>query len=237
MNFKLIETPKMLAQDLMDLDKKLLDNLDPKGPAYLHLYDWDGPSITYGYFINQNKTLNENGLKKWGIHTGRRPTGGGVTIHLSDLAFSVLVPESHEGYHEKTLDNYLYINQIVKKAIKNFMKSSGLNLLKVDSAGLDLHCQNYCMAKPTIYDVMLEGKKVAGAAQRKKKRGFLHQGTISIAIPKMEILKDILPQENRVLEAMMANSFTFLGVDYSEEELNQARAVLRRCLKEAFLGS
>jgi lipoate-protein ligase A len=44
------------------------------------------------------------------------------------------------------------------------------------------------MARPTKYDVMLQGRKIAGAAQRKTKAGFLHQGTIALLCPDPELL-------------------------------------------------
>ena len=50
----------------------------------------------------------------------------------------------------------------------------------------------FCMAKPTIYDVVYQGRKIAGAAQRRRKNGYLHQGTISLAFPQMGLLNEVL---------------------------------------------
>ena len=46
------------------------------------------------------------------------------------------------------------------------------------------------MAKPTQYDIVYKGKKIAGAAQRKKTQGYLHQGTISLAAPQIDLLQE-----------------------------------------------
>ncbi len=234
MMFLLKQTKKSKAQDIMDLDRDLLDQLDPNSKAILHLYEWDGPSATCGYFIDKSKNLCLEGVKKHGLSVARRPTGGGIVLHVSDLAFSVLVPANHEGYHENTLDNYHYVNNKVKKALKSFIKTTNLKLLPANPTPLDIACQNFCMAKPTIYDVMYEGKKIAGAAQRKKKQGYLHQGTISLALPDMNLLRDILPGGTKVLEAMLSTTYTFLGDSYTSTDLEKARNVLISKLKAEF---
>lgn len=238
MTFILKETPKAFAQDIMDLDQKLLDEMDPENRhGILHMYDWDGPSGTYGYFINKDKILSLEGVKKHRLNLAKRPTGGGIVLHLSDLAFSVIVPSSHVGYHEKTLDNYHYINNKVKKALAAFIQATHLKLLPFDPVGLDGFCQNFCMAKPTIYDVMYEGKKIAGAAQRKKRHAFLHQGSISLALPNRDLLRDILPKNSKVFEAMLATTHSFLKDDYSSKDFQQIKAILSEKLKEQFLDN
>ena len=39
------------------------------------------------------------------------------------------------------------------------------------------------MAKPTPFDLVIEGKKVGGAAQRRTRKGLLHQGSLSVCPP------------------------------------------------------
>jgi lipoate-protein ligase A len=40
---------------------------------------------------------------------------------------------------------------------------------------------NACFANPVAADVLLEGRKIAGAAQRRTRTGLLHQGSIQHA--------------------------------------------------------
>src|SRR5262249_49694531 len=139
---------------------------------------------TYGHFIAPSQFLNLSAMADLGLDLAQRPTGGGITFHLSDLAFSMLIPASHPGYSANTLANYAFINHLVAKAIKEFMHlSKEPLLLPIEPALSDPKAAHFCMAKPTKYDLMLDGRKVAGAAQRRTKFGFLHQGTISLALP------------------------------------------------------
>lgn len=230
--WKILDTGPKSAQKNMELDRQLLDSLDT---PLLHFYQWETESATYGYFIKPDRFLDLEKAKKWGLSFARRPTGGGIVFHSFDLAFSALLPSSHEAYSKNPLDNYTYINNLVLQAVKKFLRSIGEpNLLPEEPQPLDQSSRHFCMAKPTIYDVMHNGRKIAGAAQRNTRKGFLHQGTISIAPPKKEILRDVLLPNTQVLSAMEQNTFTLLGPNWTKAELEETRRELCHSLELAF---
>jgi lipoate-protein ligase A len=86
------------------------------------------------------------------------------------------------------------------------------------------------MAKPTKYDVMWEDKKIAGAAQRKTRKGFLHQGTIALVNPNREYLEQILLPGTKVREAMLAHTCPLLGKSAQAFERERAKQSLRALL-------
>lgn len=178
----------------MHLDESLLLAAKEGDPLILHLYTWENPSLTYGYFMQIEELLDTKRLKTHGMDFARRPTGGGVIFHLWDVAFSVILPKGHPFYKENTLDCYIAINTIVRKAVSRFL--SAPSLLDHDPIQNEGHARYFCMAKPTIYDVMIGGKKVAGSAQRKKKNALLHQGTISLEAMDLALLSDVLVDKN-----------------------------------------
>ncbi len=229
--WELFDTGTSSAEENMKIDQDLLNNLRPDSSPILHFYDWKEKSLTYGYFIRIEKFLNLDGIP---LDIARRPTGGGITFHVSDLAFSVLMPASHPEFSNNPLDNYNFINKAVLKGVKRFFENEmPYHLLSEEASPLDESCNHFCMAKPTIYDVMLEGKKIAGAAQRKKKQGYLHQGTISLAFPNEALLKGILLPDTGVLEAMKQHTFSILGSDWTQSDLKETRVSMRHYLKES----
>ena len=233
--WQLIDSGKKTAFENMELDEKLLEKLNPQGPAILHLYGWKNPSATYGYFMKVDQCLNLDGAKLCGLHLARRPTGGGVIFHVADLAFSVLVPAKHEGFSENTLENYKFVNDRVLRSVEACIKGQGWELLPNHLMPQDEACSYFCMAKPTIYDVMLGDKKIAGAAQRKRKQGFLHQGSIALAMPKQEFLEQVLLPGTQVMEAMRMYTHTLLGDSWVDEELEEMRHLVVQQLKQVFL--
>ncbi len=232
MIWEVLDTGRRSAEENMAIDRKLLEELSSDGKPILHFYDWEGESATHGYFLKPEEFLDLENAEKWGLKLARRPTGGGVTFHVTDLAFSVLVPANFPHFSLNTMENYLYINSAVKRAVEHFLSESGISqLLSVETPGRDEHCAHFCMAKATKYDVMIQGRKVAGAAQRRLKQGYLHQGSISIGMPKSDFLDQVLLPDTLVHQAMKENTFSLLGDSWVKSDIEEARHQLKQNLK------
>lgn len=228
-----VDTGKRSASENMAIDEALLMDLENETRPILHLYDWENDAATFGHFIDPAKFLNLEGVAKRAVDLAKRPTGGGIIFHHCDLAFSVLLPAVHEAFSTNPLDNYMFVNNRVIWAIRQIFDLT-MELLPEEPENLDELSTSFCMAKSTKYDVMIEGKKVGGAAQRKTRHGFLHQGSISLGLPPEEYLLDVLPSETQVAERMKQNSFALLGREWDRKKLEEARAELRNCLQKAF---
>lgn len=233
MRWKIVDTGMRCASANMELDAALLEDLSEE--PILHLYDWEGKAATYGHFLDPSKLLNMRGVKEVGLSLAKRPTGGGVVFHVTDLAFSVLLPATHPAFSQNTLENYAFVNNRVLEAIEAFGGVRG-TLLPTEEGQVDVTPQ-FCMAKPTKYDVMLGDKKVGGAAQRKTRQGFLHQGSIYLGAVPSSILERVLGKESPVIPMMQRHSLPLLGMASSEKELLDARKTLTDCLQKVFLCS
>jgi lipoate-protein ligase A len=118
------------------------------------------------------------------------------------------MPASHPAFSQNTLENYQFVNRAVLDTVQTFFSlCEPVELIAQNGSSLGPDCQNFCMAKPTQYDVVYKGMKIAGAAQRKRRQGYLHQGTIALARPDFSLLNDVLLSKSDVLAAMMAYSF------------------------------
>jgi lipoate-protein ligase A len=234
-DYLVIERSKASANDNMMQDRYLLQNLSRHTSPILHFYDWEGPSATYGHFIDPLRYFNHEALALGKINVARRPTGGGIIFHTCDYAFSVLVPSSHPSFSINTLENYGLINRAVIEAVHLFLNEECLEqriaLLAKSPKPLHSSCQNFCMAQPTQYDVMIEGRKVGGAAQRRTKDGFLHQGTIALGMPSESYLTEVLLESVPIIEGMKRHGFSLLGDAWSCAELETARKKMRRILE------
>ena len=226
---QILDTGISQAEENMKKDQLLLEKLDPKGDPILHLYSWDGPSATFGFFIQPEKHISFEGASKHNLKVARRPTGGGIVFHIWDLAFSFLMPSGHPFFSLSTLENYRFVNEAVLDAMRLFFSfKQPVELIASSFPSLEADCQNFCMARPTQYDVVYEGKKIAGAAQRRRKQGYLHQGTISLAFPKRDLLEDVLLVKKEVLDAISFYTFAPLGFDPSPDDLTQARLQIQK---------
>jgi len=234
--WRIIESGSLPPASIMAKDQDLLHQLEQSdGNPILHFYDWEGECLTYGYFTHPSDHLNLAALEKWQIKSARRPTGGGIIFHLTDFAFSLLLPSCHPAFSMNTLDNYAFVNQKVAEAIRLF--SSGQvqpDLYKQEEVCEKNSCLPFCMAKPTQYDLIINHKKVGGAAQRRTKWGFLHQGSISLASPPLDLLNAVLKED--VVAAMQHHTHPLLGNNWTADQLAAARQDLKSLLKKVIIG-
>ena len=230
-DWEIIDSGVQPAKENMRLDAEMLEKAGGFSRPVLHHYEWQKPSATYGYFADPGMLLNLDNARGLGLDLAKRPTGGGIIFHLWDLAFSVLAPAHCPVFSQNTLENYAFVNNAVLASVKAFLNGNPpLSLTPDDFTEWDASCSHFCMAKPTKYDVMWEGRKVAGAAQRKTRAGFLHQGTIALVMPSVEYLSSVLLPGTQVLQAMQYHTCPLLGPSATEAEMREAKAQLRALL-------
>ncbi len=153
----------------MAIDETLL--LNGLTRPLLRHYCWQGSWASFGY----SQSLAAARSEAPGSLLVRRWTGGGVVRHDEDWTFSLLVPIQESFCKLRPRDSYQAIHERVIAAM-----SSGENLPEIRLAGT-ADCQQSlsCFAGPTLYDVMeVAGGKICGGAQRRTRKGMLHQGSI-----------------------------------------------------------
>ena len=75
-----------------------------------------------------------------------------------------------------------------------------------------------CFANPVRADVMIDGRKIAGAAQRRTRRGLLQQGSIQGITMKTDLAQ-------KFAQALSANCSEF---EINEEILQRARELAQQ---------
>ncbi len=225
---QIIDSGKQTARSNMTKDKNLLYSLDPEGSPILHLYEWEKPSITYGHFIKIERFFDSEEVEKMGVEMTKRPTGGGVVYHMADYAFSFLLPSTHPEFSQRPIENYAFVHSILSKVIEKFFQVEQVTMIPQDQPISKEEDQFFCMVRPTKYDLLYKEQKIAGAAQRKRKEGYLHQGTISLSTPSPKYL-DLLKLPH-LKEEMRKNSYTPIALD----RLPEARKEIKELLIDEF---
>ncbi len=233
MKISIIHSKTASAQKQMETDEKIFKELDPSGLPVLRHYDWERDSITYGVFAKPNELFNYKGIEKYNIDLARRITGGGATLHFLDLAFSFFLPKKHPNFSENTLENYAWVNSLVAKALSKWLPEEDLLYAQKEDTSKPADPLFFCMAKLTQYDVLYKGKKIAGAAQRRKANGLLHHGSIAIAQPNPDVLADIL-KNRKVINNILTFHHGFIDNHTNQSELGRWRAQIREQLNRVF---
>lgn len=232
---EVIDSGVCSAHENMLQDRTLLEKLQQKAPPLLRYYKWKEGSASYGYFLDPMLCLDRRALESHGLQLVRRPTGGGIIFHLWDFTFSFFLPAKHPCFFSKTLKNYAFVNSIVMDALKDFNPElQKTSLTPLDYPKKDAQSASFCMARPTKYDVVIQGKKLAGAAQRRTCRGYLHQGSIAFKRLNKRLLKDVLGKY-AYIQDMMENYNHPIWDEEGEESEELARKRLQKSLTKSFV--
>lgn len=225
--------------EMMILDSK---DLESSGPQRVRLayYTWPKRSLSVGCLFDPSSFLNIEKIKEEGWSLYRRPTGGGVMFHGSDLCFSLIVGSDHPLFSMGVLESYQCLHHFLREAIVKINgalegKISFTPEKKQASSMREAYAMQCCMVEPTAYDLMLESKKVVGCAQRRKK-ALLHQMSLSFFSPEWEDLKKLFRDQDE-LATIMRQNYGALGVHLQGEPEKIHREIaqsLRESLKSAF---
>ena len=152
----------------MAIDEALLEVA--KVPS-IRFYQWDHPALSFGYFGKFKDVADHQ------REIVRRWTGGGIVFHGEDLTYSVMIPASDPAFEQSSASIYEKVHAAVRATLTEIGQHA--ELAKDPTFNIQLSTFNgQCFANPVRADVLLDGRKVAGAAQRRTRRGLLQQGSI-----------------------------------------------------------
>ena len=203
----------------MAADEALLRTAPARGRPVIRVYDWDRPAATIGYF--QPASQGDGTDLPW----VRRTTGGGVVIHEGDQTYTVVIPADHPLAATEMTESYRLLNRCVARALERMGLRGELSSQPM-ARHTDLRTM-VCFTQPTRYDVLADGRKVAGAAQRRTRDGILHQGSVRL---------DNAPSACAALRAELRCAFADeLGARFRAFDLDaQFVSVVERMVRERY---
>jgi lipoyl(octanoyl) transferase len=150
----------------MAIDEALLEYA---ANPVIRFYRWKSPALSFGYF-GRFADIAVYGIERDLV---RRWTGGGIVFHGEDLTYSIVIPASDSAFTEPSISIYEKIHRALVDSLAESGQHAELSTLAA------VYDRRYnCFANPVRADVMIDGRKVAGAAQRRTRRGLLQQGSI-----------------------------------------------------------
>jgi len=135
----------------------------------LRVYGWSRREASVGIRFDLEQLPEEMDV----VPVVKRPTGGGIVWHGVDQTFTLVVPDDPAFQRFNPRHSYRWIHERLAACLK-VTTGQPHHLVPSDSGSVG----DVCFTSPVASDVMCEGRKVAGGAQRRTKTGFLHQGSI-----------------------------------------------------------
>ncbi|MCX5811113.1 MAG: biotin/lipoate A/B protein ligase family protein [Proteobacteria bacterium] len=186
----------------------------------LRLYTWSPPALSLGYF-QKTGGIRFDELKRLGIVPVRRITGGRAVLHLGDLTYSIIISSASE-IPVGVSASYRYLCRGLLAAFSMLGIEADPGSERSSMGGPDA-----CFALSTGADVVFNGRKFVGSAQKRIGSSILQHGSILLS-PQVEILNSIFENGETRSNEMLGQKITclenILGHSIDAEEVAHAVA-------------
>lgn len=217
----------------MALDEALLDwHSEGKIPPTIRFYGWDPATLSIGYFQKVEKEINMENVKKHNLGFVRRPTGGRGVLHEHELTYSVIVSEDHPDMPKTVTEAYRVISEGILQGFRALGLEAYFAVPKTaeEREGLKNPRSAVCFDAPSWYELVVEGRKVAGSAQTRQKGVILQHGSILLDLDEDKLFSLFNYPNDRVKERMQ-RAFKSKAVAMNEIS---AEPVTMEMAKDAF---
>lgn len=171
----------------MAVDEALLESA-AEGQPTLRFYAWSEPTLSLGYFQRYEERLAHRASRPCPLV--RRQTGGGAILHDQELTYSLALPLAHplaaDAMRLYRAAHVALLDALMSFGIEAELRA-GEGPTHATSRGPDEPF--LCFQRRSGGDVLLNGIKICGSAQRRRRGGLLQHGSLllsrSLAAPEL----------------------------------------------------
>ncbi|MEW6456882.1 MAG: lipoate--protein ligase family protein [Acidobacteriota bacterium] len=202
----------------MAVDEFLFNEVQKEEKTILRFYEWEIPTLSIGFSQRVNRILNMEYLEKNRVPFVRRITGGKVVFHNDEITYSI--SSSEKIFFEKkslseayTMISGALIEGLKKLSIKAELSGRSPKFLSKS----DLPCFSFSSKD----EILVNGKKIVGSAQKRKENCLIQHGSIPISVKREEIA-NLTYSDKEILEEKMTTIGEILNRDVDKIELIEA---------------
>ncbi len=216
----------------MAIDAALLDEVDHSSETktILRFYGWQQPTISLGRNQKIERAVDAEYCKANGIDIVHRPTGGRAVLHDDELTYAVISNDS--SYFGDTIyGNYKRVSEALCLGYTKFGVRAVLAPDTRKPEVFEDEGDPPCFVSPSRYELMVDGRKVVGSAQRRVRSSFLQHGSMPITCNYKELALATRLQDIAVLRREMAGLAEFLP---QRPMIERLRSALIRAFQDYF---
>ncbi len=182
----------------MAIDEALLRSFDPAmSLPVLRLYGWSPPALSLGRYQKAAETLDLERCRNDRVAVVRRVTGGGVIYHADELTYSLVCSPWQIPPTSSIKDSF----RLLTGFLLRFYRALGLDALYAADSSPEGTCFGertaFCFAGRESFDIIANGRKIGGNAQRRLKDVIFQHGSIPLlnrAATGLTYMKDQAPE-------------------------------------------
>ncbi len=164
-------------------DRLLLEQAESSADlvTVVRLYGWSRPTVSLGRHQDPAQAIDLHYCKRNEIEWVRRPTGGRAVLHDEDLTYAVVSNDPHLFPLGSISATYRLVSEILARGLGALGGTVSLQR----RGGRAVHkgvTINPCFATASRHELLFQGRKLVGSAQRRLKRSFLQHGSIPVRL-------------------------------------------------------
>ena len=165
----------------MAVDEALLASFEPEvSRPILRIYSWEPPALSLGRFQKACDVLNRERCGRARVPVVRRITGGGVIYHAGEITYSLVCTPLHVPSAASIRESF----RVLTSFLIHFYERLGLDAryaVEHFPAGTKLgERTGFCFSGKESYDIIIDGKKIGGNAQRRLRKVIFQHGSIPV---------------------------------------------------------
>lgn len=225
--WRLIDQGPLDGPGNMAFDEALLDCFDPQNSLpVLRLYGWDPPALSLGRYQDAAQALDLDRCAAEGIQVVRRMTGGGIIYHAAELTYSIVCAPAHIGEGAGVKEGFRKLCGFLIGTYGRLGLDAAFAIDRNHDRALLGRRTPFCFAGKEEFDVLVNGRKIGGNAQRRLRGSILQHGSIPL---ESRVEKGLRYLRDPAPEAAGAVSLAELGLT---PEMGALKAVLIEAFEE-----
>ncbi len=167
----------------MHRDRLLLEQAEASTDlvTVVRLYRWSRPTVSLGRHQDPGQAIDVGYCKRNGIEWVRRPTGGRAVLHDEELTYAVVSNDPHLFPSKSISATYRLVSEILAGGLEALGGTVSLQRKGPSTVHEGVPIKP-CFATAARHELLFQGRKLVGSAQRRLRRSFLQHGSIPVKL-------------------------------------------------------
>ncbi|HWP49907.1 MAG TPA: biotin/lipoate A/B protein ligase family protein [Candidatus Limnocylindrales bacterium] len=207
----------------MAIDEAILWSCqEGQAPPTLRFYTWDHPTLSVGYSQKVSKEFDITTCQKLKYPVVRRITGGRAVLHDQEVTYSVVISQVDPLFSRGVLQAY----RNLATGLLRGCRILGINAQmtpKPREKPLQSHRSPVCFSSASWYEILVEGKKLIGSAQKRFQNALLQQGSILMGFNPQRWVDILRVKSTTLLEQLVCHTTSIK--DHIPEGVSRERVI------------
>ena len=208
MAWRLLDFQNRNIFENMAIDEAILrETIKNRKNPTIRFYSSRPAAVSIGYFQDARTEVNIEKCHRNGVDVVRRITGGKAVFHFNEITYCIVAGDQEKIFPSDISGTY----KVISKCMARGLAYLGIraDLAEGGRVGAGEELKSCCFSVPSKNELLVEGRKICGNAQVRRRGGFLQHGSLLLAFDPGETASLLLPartseQVEKLREAVTA---------------------------------